>query len=336
MAQRALLVGLLMVASCYKGGSSGGSGTAPPPANNNPAAIRGVDYSATIADPLGFLPVDSEIVLGLDVDQLRKSTFWPPIAAKLSTAGGSELDTFKQICNVDPMASVHSITLGIKNVKQTTPDGVMVVSGLDRAALMACMEKAAKTADSRTSIQNGIVVITGAKSTGGTGLGATAANDSTVAFAFVDASTVVGVIGPTASRTQLQAVLAAGTPLRSSPAFNALIKLTNLEASLWTMMNGNSSVFDQAAGMLGSRPKAAFGSVNVTSGVAMDMRLRLEDAARATQLQQMISGQVGMARAMFTKLDVTTDDADLVISVSMTDAQITQILQLAGVSLNGP
>ncbi|MBA3463951.1 MAG: hypothetical protein H0T46_28600 [Deltaproteobacteria bacterium] len=335
MAQRALLLGILFAASCYKDGGSGG-GTTPPPANNNPAAVRGVDYSATIADPLGFLPVDSEIVLGLDVDQLRKSTFWPPIAAKLSSAGGSGLDTFKQVCNVDPMTSVRSVTLGVKNVKQSTPDGVMVVSGLDRVALMACMEKATKTADSRTSIQNGIVVIAGAKSTGGTGLGATAAGDGTVAFAFVDASTLVGVIGPTASRTQLQTVLAAGTPLRSSPAFSALIKLTNLEASLWTMMNGNSSVFDQAAGMLGSRPKAAFGSVNVTAGMSLDMRLRLDDAGRATQLQQMINGQVGMARAMFTKLDVTTDGADLVVSASMTDAQITQVLQLAGVSLNGP
>ena len=334
MAQRALLLGILMAASCYKGGSSG-SGTTPPPANTN-AAVARVDYSATIADPLGFLPVDSEIVLGLDVDQLRKSTFWPPIAAKLSSAGGSGLDSFKQICNVDPMVSVRSVTLGIKNLKQSTPDGVMVVSGLDRTSLMACMEKATKAPEGRTSIQNGIVVIAGAKSTGGTGLGATAANESTVAFAFVDASTVVGVMGPSASREQLQTVLAAGTPLRSSPAFTALIKLTNLDASLWTMMNGNSSVFDQAAGMLGSRPKAAFGSVNVTSGMALDMRLRLDDAGRATQLQQMINGQVGMARAMFTKLDVTTDDADLVISAAMTDAQITQVLQLAGVSLNGP
>jgi len=334
MAQRALLVGsLLLATACYKGGSSSTTTTTPPPANAL-AVKAGVDYSKTIADPLGFLPIDSEIVLGLDVDQLRKSSFWVPASAKLAAAGGGELAAFKTACGVDPMTTVHSITMGIRNI-DATPDGVMVIAGLDRGALMSCMAKAPKNT---TTIQDGIVVITGSKPGSGTGGlgGAGGGTEQTVAFAFVDASTVVGVMGPSASREHLQAVLAAGSPLRGSQAFNDILKHTDLEASLWMMLNGNSKVFDQAAGALGSRPKAAFGSMNVTSGVSLDMRLRLQDAAHATQIQQMINGQLGMARAMFTKLDVTTDDVDLVISLAMTDAQITQILQLAGVSLNGP
>jgi hypothetical protein len=333
MVKRALLVGsLLLTTSCYK--DKGSSTTAPPPPSNTVAQPRvTVDYSRTIADPLGFLPIDSEIVLGLDVEQLRKSPFWVPAAAKLSTAGGNDLAAFKMACGTDPMATVRSITMGIKNLS-ATPDGVMVVSGLDRAALMACMEKAPKTT---TTIQNGIVVITSTSAPGAGGLGAPAGGaQSTVAFAFVDASTVVGVMGPSASREHLRAVLAAGAPLRSSPAFTEIVKHTDLAASGWMMLNGSSKVFDQAAGALGTRPKAAFGSINVTNGVSMDMRLRLEDAAHATQLAPMIGGQVGMARAMFTKLDITTDDVDLVMSLAMTDAQLTQLLQLAGVTLNGP
>ncbi len=315
---RAFALASLLLASCYKDKPR----TEGPPGNGAPPVAARVDYSATIADPLGFLPLDSELVLGVDVDQVKKSMFWPPLAAKITQAGGSSFTTFKAICGFDPMQTVRAMSLGIKNIGQKTPDGVMVVHGLDRAALMGCMEKGAKQGG-KITIENGIVTVT-------------SDDNSAVAFAFVDASTVVGVIGPTASAGQLKAVLASGVPLRGSPAFADLLAKTNLEASGWMVMNGNSSVFDQMASAVGSRPKAAFGSVSVLSGVAMDLHLRLDSAAQAQQLSTMANNQAGMARSMFTKLDITTDAADVVVQLAMTDQQVSQILQLAGVSLAAP
>lgn len=318
MHTRVLLAASLLLASCHDDKSRSTN----PPTNGVPPAAARVDYSATIADPLGFLPLDSELVLGVDVDQVRKSMFWPPVAAKISQAGGSSFTTFKQACGFDPMQTVHGMSLGIKNVGQKTPDGVMVVRGLDRPALMGCMEKGVQ-AGGKIAIDKGIVTIT-------------SDDGSAVAFAFVDASTVVGVIGPTASGAQLKAVLASGSPLRGSPAFADLVAKTNLEASGWMVMNGNSSIFDQMAGAVGSRPKAAFGSVSVLSGVTMDMHLRLDTPAQAQQLSSMANNQAGMARSMFTKLDITTDAADVVVALAMTDQQLTNILQMAGVSLATP
>jgi len=318
MNSRALVVASLLLTSCYKDKPR----TEVPPSNGVPPATARVDYSATIADPLGFLPVDSELVLGVDVDQVKKSMFWPPLAARISQAGGPALTTFQQVCGFDPMQTIRAMSLGIKNLGQKTPDGVLVVHGVDRGALMACMEKGAQSGG-KTQIENGLVTV---RSDDG----------STVAFAFVDASTIVGVVGPSASAAQLKAVLAAGSPLRSSPAFAELVAKTNLEASGWMVMNGSSSVFDQMAQAVGSRPKAAFGSVSVLSGVAMDLHLRLDTPAQAQQLSTMANQQAGMARSMFTRLDITTENADVVVALAMTDQQLTSILQMAGVSLATP
>ena len=319
MNPRAFVVASLLLAACYKDKPR----TEGPPSNGGAQVAARVDYSATIADPLGFLPVDSEVVIGVDVDQVKKSMFWPPVAARISQAGGSAFTNFKQVCGFDPMETVRAMSLGMKNIgKPTPPEGVLVVHGIDRSALMTCMDKGMK-AGGKVQIENDIVTV---RSDDG----------SAVAFAFVDASTVVGVIGPSASSAQLKAVLAAGAPLRSSPAFADLVAKTNLEASGWIVMNGNASVFDQMAQAVGSRPKAAFGSVSVLSGVVMDLHLRLDSPAQAQQLSTMANGQAGMARAMFTKLDITTENADVVVALSMTDQQLTNILQMAGVSLAAP
>ncbi len=322
MDHRALLVGSLLFAACYKDPGATRTGPRSP---DNAVAVKGPDYSATLADPVGFLPVDSELVLALDVDSLRKSPLWPQLAGKLSQATGPALRQFQEACGFDPMTTIHAITIGFKNLKQETPDGVIVVSGLDRPKLMGCIGKVKpKPGSTESVVVDGDVIL------------ATSSNGGKSAFAFVDASTIVGAIGANVGKPQLMAVLSAGAPLHTSPAFAELLKLTDLEASLWTVMNGSSSIFDQATGALGMRPKAVFGSVNLTAGLTMNVRMRLDSAAQAQQLQQMVSGQIGMARAMFDKLDITTDNADLVVTLAMTEQQLNNIMQMVLGAVGGP
>ncbi len=321
MVKRALLVSSLLFASCYKDPAAS-TGPRPP---NNAVTVRGPDYSATLADPVGFLPVDSELVVGLDLDSLRKSPMWPQLAGKLATTMGPSLRMFQDKCGFDPMVTLHSITVGLKNLKQEVPEGVIVFSGLDRPKLMACVTTVKpKPGTTESVVIDGDVIL------------ATSSTGSKSAFAFVDASTVVGTIGPGAGKPQLMAVLAAGAPLRSSPAFAELLKLTDLEASLWTVLNGSSPIFDQVASGLGMRPKALFGSVTLTAGLTMNARMRLDSAAQAQQVQQMVNGQVGMARAMFDKLDITTDNADVVVAVAMNEQQLNNIMQMVLGAVGSP
>ncbi len=323
MRHRLLLAGVLLVAACFKSGGSGGAGDSETPSNQ--VRGSGTDYSATIADPLGFLPIDSEVVLSLDAEQLRRSPVWAMIEPKLLVAAGSDLQTFKTVCGIDPVTSIGGITIGIKNLKQETPDGVLVVTGLDRARMTACMDKARKQGDPAVQVaKDGTVTIA-----------AEGKNDSPVVFAFVDASTVVAMIGPATSSSAFATVLSSGAPLRKSPTFGELIARVDLEAALWAVINGNSSVFEQAAA-LGMKPKAMLGSVHLATGLDAAMRIRLGTPAEAQQITTMAQGQLGMAAGFFDKLEVTADGSDVAVVAVMTDAQLQNMLSLMTGMLGGP
>lgn len=318
MSYRPILVGVFLLAACFKSGSGGGS------TPSNKTGPAGVDYSATIADPIGFLPIDSEVVLSLDAEQLRRSAVWPMLETKLLAAAGNDLMMFKTVCGFDPVTSISGITIGIKNLKQETPDGVLVVTGLDRTRLTACMDKARQSGDKAVTVAaDGTVTIA-----------AEGANDSPVVFGFVDASTVVAMIGPATSTPAFKAVLKAGSPLRTSAAFGELIGRVNLEAALWTVINGNSSVFEQAAS-LGMKPKAIVGSVLLANGLDATVRIRLATPQEAQQVTTMAQGQLGMATNFFEKLEVTADGSDVAVVGVMTDAQLQSMLSILNGMLGG-
>lgn len=321
MRYRLLLAGVLLLSACFKSGGSGGAGTP----SNTAGGRSSVDYSATIADPVGFLPIDSEVVLSLDAEQIRSSPVWAMLETKLLAAAGRDLMMFKTVCGFDPVTSIRGITIGIKNLKQETPDGVLVVSGLDRVRLTACMAKARKEGDKAVQVAaDGTVTIA-----------AEGAGDSPVVFGFVDDSTVVAMIGPATSSASFAGVLAAGSPLRKSAAFSELVGRINLEAALWTVINGNSSMFEQAAA-LGVKPKAIVGFVNLVAGMDANIRVRLSNPQEAQQLTTMAQGQLGMASGFFDKLEVTADGADVAVVAVMTAEQLQNMLSLVNGMLGSP
>jgi len=315
---RTALAALVLVAACFKSGGSGG-GAAP----SNKAAAAGPDYSATLADPVGFLPIDSEIVFSLDAEQLRRSPVWTMLEPKLLAAAGSDLEMFRLVCGFDPVASVRGITLGIKNLKQTTPDGIIVVAGLDRERLVACMAKAQANDPSIQVSSGGVVTITPKTK-----------DDTPVVFGFVDATTAVAMIGAATTPARFAAALAGGAPLRKSPVFVELLGRINLEASMWVVINGNSSVFEQAAS-LGVKPKAIIGSVKLEAGLDANLRVTLATPAEAQQITTMAQGQLGMAQGFFEKLEVTADAADVVVLGVMTDEQLRNVMSLLNGMMGG-
>lgn len=310
MSPRALVVGLLLVGACFK---SGGSVVGSTPSNKRGPAVP--DYSATIADPVGFLPIDSEVVISIDAEQLRRSPVWAMLEPKLLAAAGNDLQMFRTVCGFDPVTSIRGITIGIKNLKQETPDGVLVVTGLDRQRLTACMAKA-QGDGTVTVTTEGIVTIAPESK-----------DDSPVTFGFVDATTAVLMIGPATTPAGFGAVLSGGAPLRTSAAFIELFGRVNLEAAMWTVLNGNSSVFEQAAS-LGVKPKAIVGSVKLEVGLDADLRVRLSTPAEATQIATMAQGQLGMASGFFEKLEVVADGTDVMVVGVMTDEQLRNMMSM--------
>jgi hypothetical protein len=315
MGKRALVVGVLASASCYR--------EAPPPPVVGSQPVVQVPRRAS-TDPLAYLPIDSELVLHLDARQVRASSLWRRFEPNLRSRAGMLLVTFQDLCGFDPIATIRTVALGVKEVGSQAPSGVFVLRGIDRNAVMTCYHrhevqsrKAHKS--SGTMIDRGVVLLPPDTS-----------GESPIAFAFADDSTLVVLSGPSASTQAMLDTLEAGSPLRASDAFNALLGITDTADALWLVVNGSAKMLDTFA-LFNVKPRALTGSLDLHDGLIGDFRLRLDaadEAARlAAMLQQQASG-VPQLQAMLQRLDITSDGADLVVGLGLTEQQAESIASM--------
>lgn len=310
--------GLAALGACF-GSSSGGGGGGTGIQNK----ATGASYAATASDALGFLPADSEIVLGLDMQQVFGSPLWKRYGDGLVAKVAKEMSEFKTACGYDPLATLRSLTIGMKLAGGDNPEGVFVVRGPDRDKTMACIPRTYAKEGRKAQIEGGVVVVPGK---GGT--------DYPTAMTFVDATTAVFATGPQMSRPKLEALLAAGAPLRKSRAFSELWSGIDPKQTMWMVMNGSSKAFDALASM-GSRPKSVIGSLSLANGLAATGRVRFDSADQATQLAGMVQGQLGMFKSMVEEVEVAADGPDLTVKIGMTVPQIEAIISMMGGMLGG-
>ncbi|HEU0034704.1 MAG TPA: hypothetical protein VFQ53_28965 [Kofleriaceae bacterium] len=275
---------------------------------------------AKAADDLALIPMDSEVVGGLDFAQVQTSKLWKqfvePQLAKNEVR--KQIDEFKTNCGVDPMKSVTKMSFGMKGIGNPNPDGVIVAHGVPKAKLTACFDKMVKAKQGQAKIVRDGDIVT-----------ITTKDNQPVAFMFLDDSTALVVVGTQANTAGVKGIAKGTSTLRTSAAFSDLHKKTNTNDTLWMIINGNSKAFDQMRGM-GMKPKAVFGSVNVTKDLTMDLRMRMESAGEATNIASMMQSQVKGAAGMFDKLQVSSDGADVKALVVLSDAKLQGLLKTFG------
>jgi hypothetical protein len=288
------------------------------------AVMGGGAAGAVSGDDLSLLPVDSEMVLGINFGQIRDSALWKQFVApgldKAQSQGKFEgLKDFQTKCGFDPTTSVSSISIGLRNMGGDKPDGVVVVRGLDKAKTLACVDKMNDEikAKGTTVTKDGDVLLF------------KDINDGTpTGVAFINDTTAVAVGGEKgATAAGVKAVLAGSSGLKTSPAFVDLYGKLKSSDSLWFVVNGK--VLDKAA-MIGTRPKAAFGSLNITDGLAFDIKLRVDSADAAAQLVAKLKEQSAQVAPMVDKIDVS-NDADLVkISLVLSNQKLQALVSQFG------
>jgi hypothetical protein len=277
----------------------------------------GPAFAQKATDDLSLLPVDSEVVAGLDFQQLQTSALWKQLVEPMLGKGEvkKQLNEFKQTCGVDPMKVVTKMAFGMKGIGAAAPDGVIVAHGVPKAKLVACYDKMTKLKKPGADItRDGDVLIV--KQSG----------SQTVAFTFVDASTALIVVGTAATAAGVKAIAKGTSALKTSAAFVDLYKKTNVNDTLWMIMNGNSKAFDQL-GSMGIKPKAVYGSLNVTKSLNLDLRIRFNTADEAKNLASMAQGQLKAAAGMFDKITVGADAADLKVAVLLSDTKLKALLK---------
>ncbi|HEY5951909.1 MAG TPA: hypothetical protein VIV40_40715 [Kofleriaceae bacterium] len=307
--------------------AAGADKTAEQKIGDNPVT-KGAPSGAMIqgANDLALLPADSEMVMGLNFAQLQQSALWKQFSPKLMEKAASGLAEFKAACGFDPIEQIKSVSLGMKGLGGNTPDGAVVIHGLDKGKSMACLDKAKVEAAKKGSdiTVDGDVFTVKDK------------NGQTTAWTFVSGDTLLGVLGPTASKDTVVAASKGTSALKTSQTFVEMYSKINTKESMWLLINGNAPFMAKAASA-GIKPKAVFGSINVTDGLTVDMRIRMATPDEATQFVNMMKGQTNnpQVKQMFDKFDVTTDGADAKIAVAMSNQKLQQLIGMVGGMMGG-
>jgi hypothetical protein len=292
-----------------------------------PAPAAGGAISGVVGDDLALIPVDSDVVIGVNFAQLQQSALWKQyVAPKLGSAPG--MDKFKALCGFDPLDSLKSLSIGVKGVggKDKDISGTVVVHGYDKSKAMACFDKdgvkEAEKDGSKVVIDGDVVMVT--EKTG-----------QHVGFTFVNNDTALAIVGPdAASKDSVKKVAAGGSALRSSQAFVEMFQKLNSQDTLWFVLNGNSPAMAKASAM-GIKMKALFGSLAISDGLAVNVRARLGSADEATNMAAMAKGQLGQAKQFFDKMDVSSDGPDVKFDVAMSKEKLTQLVGMVAGMMGG-
>ena len=291
------------------------------PVDKVPAATPSVNANA---GDLALLPLDSEVVMGLNWAQLQKSDLWKQfVEPKLMAQAAPGIEKFKAACGFNPMETITSVSAGVKGVGEPKPTGAFVVHGIDKAKVMSCMDKAkeeAKKDGTDVVVEGDIILIKDAKG-------------DNVGFTFTNDSTLLAVVGPAATKEGVTEAAAGKGTLATSATFTEMYSKINTGDSLWMLMNGNSKAFDKMP--MGMKLKAMFGSLNVTDGLALDLRVRLDSADKAAELANMGKMQAAQAAKMVDKLEITNDGADVHVEVALSQAKLQSLVKQFGGMLGG-
>ncbi|NVB79190.1 MAG: hypothetical protein HOV81_12385 [Kofleriaceae bacterium] len=300
--------------------------TAPAGDKANPVTATPSAVNVAAGDDLSLLPADSEMVMGLNVAQLQQSALWKQFGPKLMEKAAGSVAEFKAACGFDPFEAIKSVSFGMKNL-DAQPEGSVVIHGLDKTKSMACMDKVkAEAAKKGTEVTVDGDVVTVKEQAGGT-----------TVMSFVNNDTLLGVVGPNASKDTLLAAAKGGSTLKTSPTFVTYYSKINSKDSLWFLVNGNAPFMAKAASAGVGKMKAVYGSLNVTDGLTVDLRINFSSPEEATQLVTLAKGQTNnpQVKSMFDKLDVTADGADAKFAVAMSNAKLQQLIGMVGGMMGG-
>lgn len=286
--------------------------------------VSGGGVKPSSGDDLSLLPVDSEIVIGLNFNQIRQSALWKQfVEPKLNSGTAqSKFAEFKAKCpGFDPMASFSSMSIGVKNTSAPTPSIVVVAHGVDKAKAIECVEKNKDeiTKNGNEMTRDGDVLLFKGKQPG-----------DQSAITFVNDNTAIAMVGDGASSAGVKALAAGGSALKTSPAFVDMYKKVKTGDSLWGLASGKA-----LEKMPMVKASAIYGSFNVTDGLAMDLRIRLDTPDAATQMASMANTQAQQAKGFVDKADFTAEGNEMHAAVEMSSQKLQMLIAQVGPMLGG-
>jgi hypothetical protein len=270
-----------------------------------------------VSDDLSLIPVDSEIVGGLDWAGLLASPLWQKyVEPQFKSAMASLPADFATNCG-DPAKVMSRISFGLKNLTGGSPEGVIVMYGVTKTKMIECMTKSKSTGPGTKLTRDGdYFLVTG--------------SGNQAAFTFLNDKTFFGVLGPQGTKEGVKKAALGGSSLKTSPTFVELYGKTKTADTMWVLINGNSKIFDGIGGKMPVKPKAVYGSINVAKDLTLDGRVRVESASQASTLSGGLNSQAGQLAMFVDKLNIGSDGADITISAALSEAKLKALIGMVG------
>ncbi len=299
-----------------------GSGPARAPTLGPTAPPHVTAARQAAASDLGLLPADSDIVFGIDMARIQKAALWQMFVAP-GLANATGLHDFAAKCGFDPLASLTSVSLGIKGLGlDTAPTGTMVVHGFDKAKTMACVNAADTDRDLTI---DGDAVLFDPKHDG-----------AQAGFKFIDDTTALVVFGPSPiTKASIDQVAAGDSGLETSPAFADLFHSINSDDPLWLVVGPSSPLFPlmnaEIAQHADLQLHALYGSIDITDSIVVEAGIRLASPDQVSKVVAEVQDKLGALAAngslsqYFDQLDVNADGGDVIISVAANTMQLVNI-----------
>jgi hypothetical protein len=287
---------VLAVAGCFHDSSASLSNGAP---------------ATDASDQLAFLPIDSELVFGVDVAQLRSSPLWKRFEPQVVHSMGKDYDEVRAACGFDLLDAGTYFTIGLRFTDEDHISGVAVARGMPSKVMDCIATKFGKggevTRDRGTIVQR--------------------ENRTNIAWAMAGDALVVH-IDAQAGHDSLERVVASGAPLRNSPMFMSLYDRLDHHAAVWGAANGASRALEF---LRDERPKSVSGAMKVTDRIDWTTTLRMPTAAAATKIRDELQHDLDKAQGFVNALDMKVAGDTLTVRVVADGDKLDSLFALAGV-----
>jgi hypothetical protein len=296
------------------------------------AAPSGDSAQAADGDFLSYMPVDTEAVVGISLANLTQSKLWAQYQPMFQAAMDKEFAEFKEACGFDPITTIKGVYVGINSAKEEEP--VVVVDGVKRDVLGKCIQAMAKKEGDEVTVKDEgkLTIVTSSKEDENVTIGWI--NDSKMVMTPKknDAAWVTERIEGKNSITGNKSFMAVADAAKQSQPFWFAAKFADGSPAA----KGLSEI---AAGVA---PMGIYGSFGFTTGLDIDLGVRFKTGEEATKLAEMAKTQIGAVKPMLgaaasivDKLDLKAVGNDLQVKLSITEADIKTLEQVAGPMLGG-
>jgi hypothetical protein len=263
-------------------------------------------------DMLSYMPKDSSMVVGLAWSKATKSELFKKFQDKILAEAKEDIDKMKDKCGIDMIADMSNIVVAVGKNMQNPDDAVIGVKGkFDQKKIEECVTKmGGKVEGTVYTDENG---------------------EAMNAF-WASKDTVLISKGLTADKIKASA---SGASVKDNKDLMELIGKVDSSATLWVA----GTVPPEAAGMMGpmgTPPKSAYLSLNVTSGLSAKVGMIFNSEDEAKGLSTMISAGINMGKQqpgmkeILENVSSEQSGANITIKAKISGEQLTQLEALAG------